>query len=273
MSSRKRSGFALADLVLTLAIGTVLVTLVRPQQTETGRGGGGRTFQIASNERAVVKALRTIAAAQAQLAASGAIDTDGDGVGEYGFFGELAGTAPLRIQHPVDGAPALDPTGQVLSPPLLPRAFGNVVWDARGENVVRRHGYVFKMFLPDAPIAHHVADIPETGNSGVGGATAGNFPDPDTGEELWCCYAWPLRDQLTGQRVFFINQEGQVLQTENDGPGLVYNGFNSHLSMPAFDAAYSDVPASPNGFTGMAALLGIPPLQSNDGNDWMPTGK
>lgn len=93
MSNRKEPGFVLADLVLTLGIGAVLLSSVWPGRSSARIPSN----EIASNERAAIADLRSIASAQAQLASSGAIDTDDDGVGEYGYFGELAGTAPLRF--------------------------------------------------------------------------------------------------------------------------------------------------------------------------------
>ena len=106
MSSKKQPGFALTELMLTLGIGAVLLTIVSPGQSGGPQQSGAL---IASNERAAIAALRSIASAQAQLASSGAIDTDDDGVGEYGYLGELAGTAFLRVYDPVTDTPALDP--------------------------------------------------------------------------------------------------------------------------------------------------------------------
>ena len=115
-----------------------------------------------------------------------------------------------------------------------------------------------------------VAGIYECGPWGIGGASAGHFPYPDTGEELWCCYAWPLDDHVTGHRVFFVNQEGRFLQSKNDGSGLVYDGL---FDTPEFDAAYSARPEFPNGLTGMGAPLGSAPRRANDGNRWNPLGR
>jgi len=263
MSSRKQPGFAMAKLVLTLGMGAVFVTIVWPQQAGVPKPP---TALITSNERAAIAALRSIASAQALLASSVAIDTDDDGVGEYGYLGELAGTARLRIYDPVFDSPDIGPN--VLSTPLLPPAFGNIHLDANGENVVQVQGYLFKMFLPDVPNLHDVDGIAEDGPPGVGGSSGAIFPDPDAGEALWCCYAWPVEDQVTGHRAFFVNQEGRVLQSGNDGRSLVYEGL---VRPPAFDAAYSNKPAFPNGLTGMGAPLGNPPRWSGDGNRWTPT--
>lgn len=261
MPSKKRPGFAMTELTLTLGASACLLALAWPQ-----RSGD----LVASNERAAIASLRQIASAQARLASSGAIDTDDDGIGEFGFFGELAGTASLRVYDPVADTPGLG-FGPFLSPPLLP-AFGDIFSDHRGENVVRSHGYWFKMFLPDVQNRNDVEGIPEDGPIGIGGSDGALFPDPDTGEQFWCCYAWPIEDQVTGRRAFFVNQLGRVLQTTNDGRPPRTRVYDGLVSTPLFDAAYSVRPAR-DGLTGMAAPLGSPPRQPNDGNDWTPIGK
>jgi hypothetical protein len=32
---------------------------------------------------------------------------------------------------------------------------------------------------------------------------------------MWCCYAWPANVHKTGNRAFFVNQEGDLLQCLN----------------------------------------------------------
>ena len=270
MSNKNDPGFVLGDLVLPMGIGAVLLSSAWPGQSSASIAAD----DIASNESAAIAALRSIASAQAQLACSGAIDTDDDGVGEYGYFGELAGTALLRFYDPITESPEVG--APPLTPPLLPPDYRNILFDARNDNVVIRNGYVFKMFLPDvevflpnAPNLTYVEGIAEWGPFGIGGATSHPFPDPDTGEALWCCYAWPLEGQ---DRAFFVNQQGRILQTRNDGrsSGPAYEGL---VSVPDFDAAYSDAPEPPNGITGMGAPLGNPPRRANDGNRWTPIGR
>jgi hypothetical protein len=257
MTRKKQSGLALAELTLPSSIGAILLTIVGPQLSKN---------LIPSNERAAITALRRIASAQAQLAASGAIDTDANGVGEYGFLGELAGTAQLRVYDPATDTPDLGPDH--LSPPLLPD-FRDIFLDNRAENAVRLHGYWFKMFLPDVQTHTDIEGIAEDGPPGIGGSAGGLFPAPDTGEAVWCCYAWPVEHQVTGQRAFFINQEGRILQTRNDGRSPTSPIYAGLFSGPLFDAAYSVTPG-PNGLTGMGAPLGSPPRRANDGNVWIP---
>jgi hypothetical protein len=64
----------------------------------------------------------------------------------------------------------------------------------------------------------------------------------------------------TGNRVFFVNQEGDLLQTRNQGaPALLYDGINSS---PVFDAAYTGA-----GDMGSPTAIGV---AGSDGNIWVP---
>ena len=86
--------------------------------------------------------------------------------------------------------------------------------------------------------------------TGLTGGFAGGFPDSNNGEVMWGCYAWPLQAGSSGNRVFFINQEGDLLQFANR-QGL----YNGAALAPPFDAVYSvagDV-GSPLGINGVAA--------------------
>jgi hypothetical protein len=230
--------------------------------------------RISANENAAIATLRSIASAQAQLQSSCAIDTDADGGGEFGFFGELAGTSGMRIFVPagLGGAPGLDPAA-ILDPAILPTAFGDIFPDSLNEGIVSRAGYNFKMFLPDATdAAGFIPGIGEAGTLGIGGSAGAPFPDSNNCEVIWACYAWPIEPESTGNRAFFINQEGDLLQTlNNTGAGqtiLLYSG----LAAPLFDAAMDSTGAS--ALSGMGANLGIMAqgLPSQDGNIWTIVG-
>src|SRR5262245_19614664 len=114
-------------------------------------------FRANANESAAIAALKNICSAQAQCQASGVIDANGNGTGEYGFFGELAGTIPVRG------------TSSLITPPILYSTFGKVDQDG----LVTQAGYHFRMYLPDAA------------GRGVGDP---RFVDPKRSEVLWCCY-------------------------------------------------------------------------------------
>ncbi len=192
--------------------------------------GGLEGARLNANESAAIATLKNISSAQAQCQASGVIDANGNGTGEYGFFAELAGRVPVR-----GGT-------QRISPPVLSTAFGNVA----GSRVIRS-GYLFQMFLPDAK-AIGTAEAADGGGGGV---------DPAQGEVLWCCYAWPSSGGKSGNRVFFVNQSGDVLACRNTTAR--YDGAQR---APAFAAAFQ------RGATTMADAMAANTV-GNDGETWL----
>ena len=143
-----------------------------------------------ANESAAIVTLKAVHHAQTQLRERGTIDSDGDGVGEFGTLAELSAIVGLR-----DGSGLLDP-------PLLASWF-----DSRPAGVVIRSGYVFQMWLPAAA---NDGFVPEQPGGGVEPAAV----DPDRSETIWRCYAWPLSREA-GKRVFAIDQSGEVLGARN----------------------------------------------------------
>lgn len=181
--------------------------------------------RLAANESAAIATLRSLTSAQAQLAASAAIDEDKDGVGEYGFLGELAGARTLRGRR------------ERLDPPVLPSSFALLEDDGDGDGVVQRSGYWFQVWLP----LRAGSAIAERVNPGTTAKV-----HPDAAERAWCAYAWPVEPGATGQRAFFVNQEGELMAFDNAG------GFFGGLQgtggrQPAFDSALTrpDLEAAP----------------------------
>ncbi len=259
--TRKNAGFTLIELMIVVAIIAIVASIAIPKLMSA---------RISANENAAIATLRSIASAQAQIQSASAIDTDADGGGEYAYFGELAGVAPLRFFDPAGPGQGIGP--DVLDPSILPTAFGEIQSDGN-DGVVERSGYYFKIFLPGVGPAP-IAGVPEDPTANVGGAGAA-LPGADTCEIMWCCYAWPVESGSTGNRAFFINQEGDLLQTLNTGANapVFYDGFNT---VPVFDAAYSDESAADMGSRlGITAmLLNDPngPFAANDGNTWTVVG-
>jgi hypothetical protein len=72
----------------------------------------------------------------------------------------------------------------------------------------QRSGYLFKIFLP--------------GPGGVGVAETATDPnltleapiEPELAETFWCCYGWPSTYAQSGNRTFFLNQRGDMVQVE-----------------------------------------------------------
>jgi prepilin-type N-terminal cleavage/methylation domain-containing protein len=197
MSNRNQSGFTLIELMIVIAIIAIIAAIAIPNLLAA---------RLSANETAAIATLRNIISAQAQFQQSAKADEDNDGTGEYGGFVELSGADDGRMAG-------------VLVPPVLSGAFR--ILNAAGE--VSRSGYFFKVFLPDAggaPLAE-----PQTG------FTTGGGQNPDLSETTWCCYAWPVNYNQSGNRTFFTNQGGDVVATEDEDYSGTTNG-------PEGDAAF-----------------------------------
>ena len=247
----RNAGFTLIELMIVVAIIAIIAAVAIPKLVSA---------RISANENAAIATLRSIAAAQQQLQASAAIDTDADGGGEHGFFAELAGAQPIRIFNA--GVPAIGAAGDLLDPTYLPVAFGNVISDG-ADGVVERQGYYFKMFLPDVSAVAPIGAQPE---NPAGGNTAGALPGSSNAEIMWCCYCWPVQATKTGNRAFFINQAGDILGTQNR-PTQAGGAYDAFVRVPAFDAAFTAA-----GDMGSEPALAAAGLASQDALVWTPVG-
>jgi|GEM_PF-3874233 len=216
----------------------------------------GRTF-IAANEDAALDSLRAIVAAQTQVRESGAIDTDGDGVGEYAYLGELMGRA-TRTLDALEGEE--EPPSFTVEPALLDPEFGTLTESARGI-VLLRDGYAFQVHLPgpsDESDYDLYPGLPESGAAGVGGVGDEQLPDAVASAHAWVAYAWPLEHGRTGERAFFVDHDGVIAECANEA-GL-YAGLER---VPRPDAAL--------GSSDRGNLLAVPGWVSGsacDGQDW-----
>jgi hypothetical protein len=180
--------------------------------------------RISSNEASAIGVLRTISTAQNQFQNASVKDRDLDGVGEYGFFGELAGS--YDVPRGMASAP--------VRPPFISSVFGKTVLENQG--IANKSGYNFMMYLPIHKGVQGENGKPVPTLSSLPASSEEDIQTVNLQEYMWVCYAWPESAGKSGNRCFMVNQAGEVMAASNrdENGNFIYYGMES---IPAFDAA------------------------------------
>ncbi|BBM86026.1 DUF3352 domain-containing protein [Candidatus Uabimicrobium amorphum] len=166
--------------------------------------------RLKANEASAIATLRTISSSQAMFQSSAVLDQNENGTGEYGFLQELSGQQNLRGKNHT-----------------IPSAYLATMNFRDG--IAEKSGYYFYCYLPGS------------NGTAVGEKDASSATGDDATllqENGFVVYAWPIRYGNTGERVFAINQSGEVISC--------YTSSYSRWNIPKADAAYADAKDSSN---------------------------
>jgi len=220
----RQSGFTLIELMIVIAIIAIIAAIAIPNLLAS---------RLGANETAAIATMRNIISAQAQFQATALADTNANGIGEYGYFTEMSGAIGVR-------------GGSIIQVPTLSSAFKT----ATAQGVVSRSGYMFILALPDA--AGNAVTVDSLGSVAA-----------HLAEHTWACYAWPMAYGKSGNRIFFVNQVGNIVATEDSS----YSGMAGGV-IPFDAAAAFSLGGATDTITGIVASA----VTGRDGNFWKTVG-
>lgn len=227
---RAARGFTLLELLMILVIIAILVTIALPSFLRS---------KVDTDETAALATVRQIVQSQMLFQNRKEADLNGNGIGEFGTFGEMSGNVAVRAA--TGGTRFMDPSA-------INRSFRAI--SPLGEML--RNGYYYRLYLPGAA-GEGILELPG------GGADASVFAD--LADNTWCVYAWPQHYGVSGRRTFFANQSGDITSTDDprySGPGA---------PLPP-GAAFSE-PGPAGNINGTTAIN----EPGRDGNTWQVEGR
>lgn len=171
--------------------------------TAAAAGCGLYKAKRVANETSAMAALKATFAGQEMLKSQVAVDENSNGIGEYGFLDELAGTKKCRGE----GGKLYD------SNSFISRNLGSLT----DRGVAKKSGYCFVLYLP----------TPEGG----GASSSAQKVDPAKAEANFVLYAWPERRGSTGLRAFCVDRQGQLRE-------VLDSRWSGEADLPPWDAAF-----------------------------------
>ena len=153
-------------------------------------GVGSRPNRLPQAEEAVIGYMRALHSAQKQFREGVVVDQDLDGLGEFGWLGELSGAEVGRNKS----------RDRQSASPFVSKALG----DKYSDGTATRSGYFFVVYL-----------MVESGKWVRELAVLDGMIRPEDANaqgSRWRAYAWPTRFG-GGRRAFFIDESGVLFST------------------------------------------------------------
>ena len=209
-------GFTLIELMIVIAIIAIIASIAIPNLMAA---------KLSANETSAIATLRSLGSSQVMVQGAAKIDVDNDSQGEFGTFMEISGKSKIRRGYTA-GTPASSDFSSVSGTEMRPAAVSASLSSVDRVGFVSKAGYAYIILLPDssAPIARWVHEVnngtfdlpvPDVSSSGQTTGGSGKI-GVDLAENIWCCYATPAARGNSGNRCFFTNQTGDILQSANE---------------------------------------------------------